>query len=89
MRRRRKLVRESAIRSCKILIWEGLKAKEWCKLVVVKNSIKMRVRGSGMREHPGKELGCADGQWTRRECLIVYCEWKAPVLADSNIQTVT
>ena len=34
--------------------------KERCKLVVVKNRIDMRVRGRGMKDHPGKEIGFSD-----------------------------
>ena len=26
----------------------------------------MRVQGSGMKEHPGTEVGCSDSQWVGR-----------------------
>ena len=35
----------------------------WCKLVVVKDRIEMNFRGRGMKENPGKEVGCSDRQW--------------------------
>ena len=40
-----------------------MKSEERCKLVVVNNRIDMRIRGRGMKEHLGKEVGCPDRQW--------------------------